>query len=106
MLYDRTNYENRGRFSKTRFDQECLNEYSQYFPSVCVDSGYYRFPDERYLEKLINQVQTNFKFTCKVTNAITLRRSPKLPLFADRRAQLNQKFRNTDPIYNSLLRLL
>ncbi len=62
MLYDRTNYENRGRFSKTRFEQEGLNEYSQYFPSVCVDAGYYRFPDERYLEKLINQVPTNFKF--------------------------------------------
>jgi uncharacterized protein YecE (DUF72 family) len=50
MLYDRASYENRSRFSKTRFDQECLHEYSQYFPSVCVDAGYYRFPEERYLQ--------------------------------------------------------
>src|SRR5258708_14818913 len=106
MLYDRTNYENRGRFSKTRFDQECLNEYSQYFPSVCVDAGYYRFPDERYLEKLINKVPTTFKLNWKVTDAITLRRFPKLPRFGDGRGQLNPNFLNAELSYNSFIRLL
>jgi len=106
MLYDRANYENRGRFSKTRFEQECLHEYGQYFPSVCVDAGYYRFPDERYLEKLINQVPTNFKFTWKVTDEITLRRFPNLPRFGDRRGQLNPNFLNAELSNNSFIRLL
>src|ERR1700751_3333163 len=106
MLYDRANYENRSRFSKTRFEQECLYEYSQYFPSVCVDAGYYRFPEERYLEKLVGQVPSSFKFTWKVTDEITLRRFPKLPRFGDRKGQLNQNFLNAELCYNSFLRLL
>lgn len=106
MLYDRANYENRSRFSKTRFEQECLNEYSQYFPSVCVDAGYYRFPDERYLEKLVGQVPPSFKFTWKVTDEITFLRFPKLLRFGDRRGQLNPNFLNAELFYNSFLRLL
>ncbi|HEX6563213.1 MAG TPA: DUF72 domain-containing protein [Chthoniobacterales bacterium] len=106
MLYDRANYENRSRFSKARFEQECLYEYSQYFPSVCVDAGYYRFPEERYLEKLVGQVPSSFKFTWKVTDEITLRRFPKLPRFGDRKGQLNQNFLNAELCYNSFLRLL
>jgi uncharacterized protein YecE (DUF72 family) len=106
MLYDRANYENRTRFSKVRFEQECLHEYSQYFPSVCVDAGYYRFPEERYLQKLFNQVPADFVFTWKVTDEITLRRFPKLPRFGDRRGQLNPNFLNAALCYSSFLRLL
>ena len=106
MLYDRSNYENRGRFSKTRFEQECLHEYSRFFPSVCVDAGYYRFPDERYLERLMSQVPSNFLFTWKVTDEITLRRFPKLPRFGSRQGQLNPNFLNADLCQSSLLRLL
>ena len=106
MLYDRANYETRSRFSKTRFDQDCLYEYSQYFPSVCVDAGYYRFPEERYLEKLVGQVPASFKFTWKVTDEITLRRFPKLPRFGDRKGQLNPNFLNAELCYSSFVRLL
>jgi uncharacterized protein YecE (DUF72 family) len=106
MLYDRANYENRSRFSKTRFDQECLHEYSQYFPSVCVDAGYYRFPDERYLEKLIAQVPATFKFTWKMTDEITFFRFPNLPRFGDRKGQLNPNFLNAELCYSSFLRVL
>jgi uncharacterized protein YecE (DUF72 family) len=106
MLYDRANYENRGRFSKMRFDQECISEYSQFFPTVCVDAGYYRFPDERYLEKLIRQVPSDFVFTWKITDEITLRRFPKLPRFGERKGELNPNFLNADLCCQSILRLL
>jgi uncharacterized protein YecE (DUF72 family) len=106
MLYDRASYENRARFSKARFEQECLQEYGEYFPTVCVDAGYYRFPDERYLEKLYQQVRGDFAFTWKVTDEITLRRFPKLPRFGERRGQLNPNFLNAELCYSSFLRLL
>jgi len=106
MLYDRSNYENRGRFSKARFEQECLSEYSRYFPTVCVDAGYYRFPDERYLEKLIRQVPPDFVFTWKVTDELTLRRFPKLPRFGQRQGELNPNFLNADLFSASILRFL
>jgi uncharacterized protein YecE (DUF72 family) len=106
MLYDRSNYENRGRFSKTRFEQECLSEYSQFFPSVCVDAGYYRFPDERYLERLIGQVPKDFVFAWKVTDEITLRRFPKLDRFGARQGELNPNFLNAELCSNSILQLL
>src|SRR5580704_7964160 len=52
MLYDESKYITRGKFAKSRFERDCLTEYAEVFKTVCVDAGYYRFPDQRYIEKL------------------------------------------------------
>jgi uncharacterized protein YecE (DUF72 family) len=92
QLYDRTRYETRGKFSSTSFNQECLAEYAQFFRTVCVDAGYYRFPDAQYLERLCGNVPPDFQFTFKVTDEITLRRFPDLPRFEGRRGRSNPHF--------------
>ena len=48
QIYDEQRYLTRGKLSQKRFETECLEEYAEIFPAVCVDAGYYRFPSEKY----------------------------------------------------------
>jgi uncharacterized protein YecE (DUF72 family) len=102
-LYDRSRYEFRNRFSEKRFEDECLEEYSQFFKSVCVDAGYYRFPDERYLSKLTSQVPKDFRLSFKVTDTLTLRRFPKLPRFGAHQGEINPDFLRADIFLSQFL---
>lgn len=96
MLYDRSLYENRGRYSDKRFEDECLAEYGQFLRTVCVDAGYYKFPDPPYLDKLFGQVDPGFRLTFKVTDTITIRRFPRLPRFGQAQGQFNEHFLDAD----------
>jgi hypothetical protein len=40
-IYSRERYATRGKFSRTRFEAECLAEYSRTFPTVCGDFAFY-----------------------------------------------------------------
>jgi uncharacterized protein YecE (DUF72 family) len=64
QLYSPEGYEYRGKIAKTRFEAECLSEYAETFPTVCVDAGFYRFPDE----KLASQVPDGFLLSFKATD--------------------------------------
>ena len=92
LLYDTERYRWRGHFSESRFNRTCLNEYAETFPSVCVDGAYYQFPSEKYLVSLSEQTPPHFKFSFKVTDAITIKRFPKLPRHGDRGGQNNPHF--------------
>ncbi len=96
QLYSRERYLYRGRFAETRFERECLDEYAEVFPSVCVDAAYYKFPDERYLSGLMARVPPGFRFTFKVTDDITIRKFPNLPRFGARAGQINAHFLDAD----------
>jgi len=96
MLYDEQRYMYRGKVAETRFEKNCLSEYAEVFKSVCVDAGYYRFPDLRYIEGLVSQVPPDFQFTFKVTDEITVKRFSNLPRFGARAGQPNANFLNGD----------
>ena len=51
MLYDESRYVYRGKFAESRFEKNCLAEYAEVFKTVCVDAAYYKFPDEKYLDR-------------------------------------------------------
>lgn len=91
-LYDEQRYVWRGRFSETRFNDHCLTEYAEVFKTVCVDAAYYKFPDQRYLEKLAAAVPEGFLFAFKVTDEITLRTFTRLPRFGVRAGKPNEHF--------------
>lgn len=95
-LYDRGQYEYRGKFSTSRFEKNCLAEYAQVFKTVCVDAAYYTFPSVRYLEGLAAQVPADFQFGFKVTDEVTIRKFPNLPRFGPRAGQLNPNFLNPE----------
>lgn len=96
MLYDRTRYETKGKFSQARFEEECLAEYCQFLSTVCVDAGYYKFPDLAYLDHLFRDVPSHCRLSFKVTDMITLRRFPSLARYGAEQGKLNPLFLNSD----------
>jgi uncharacterized protein YecE (DUF72 family) len=96
QLYDRQRYTYRGRFAKSRFTNHCLGEYARTFKTVCVDAAYYAFPTRDSLQTLAAQVPADFLFGFKVTDAITLKRFPRLERFGPRAGRSNPDFLNTD----------
>jgi len=92
MLYDESRYIFRGRFSETRFKDNCLAEYSEVFKTVCVDAAYYKFPDHHYLESMISAVPADFQFAFKITDEITIKKFPDLPRFGPRAGKPNDHY--------------
>jgi uncharacterized protein YecE (DUF72 family) len=102
-LYDRARYEYRGRFAETRFKRNCLAEYAGVFKTVCVDAAYYTFPTRQYLEGMAVQVPESFLFGLKVTDAITMKKFPRLDRFGDLAGKPNQTFLNADRFAKAFL---
>ncbi|MDB6111275.1 MAG: hypothetical protein JWR69_3025 [Pedosphaera sp.] len=103
LLYQEDRYVWHGKFSETRFDRLCLTEYAEVFKTVCVDAAYYKFPDARHLQGLISQVPSDFKFTFKVTDDITIKNFSNLPRFGHRAGKLNTNFLNADLFTSAFL---
>ena len=96
MLYDEARYVYRGKFAEKRFDQNCLTEYGEVFKTVCGDFTYYRFPSEKMLEELCAQVPSDFLFTFKVTDHITIKKYTNLPRFGVNAGKPNEHFLDAD----------
>ena len=96
MLYDESKYITRGKFSESRFERDCLTEYAEVFKTVCFDGGYYRFPEQRFIEKLIAQVPSDFLFTFKVADEITIKKFPNQPRHGIKAGKVNEHFLDAD----------
>ena len=103
QIYDEQRYLTRGKLSQKRFETECLEEYAEIFPAVCVDAGYYRFPSEKYLANLCAQVPDGFRLCYKVTDEITVKKFPKLERFGDRAGTDNTHFLDAKLFIDALL---
>lgn len=96
QLYTPERYSYRGKVAISRFDAGCLEEYAEVFKTVCIDAGFYRFPEERYVEKMAGQVPDGFKLSFKVTDEITLKHFPKHARHGERAGKPNANFLNAD----------
>jgi uncharacterized protein YecE (DUF72 family) len=92
LLYDEQRYLHRGKFTTSRFQRGCLEEYARVFRTVCVDAGYYKFPSPQYIAGLCAQVPEGFRLTFKVTDQITARTFAKLDRHGDKAGQRNPHF--------------
>jgi len=106
QLYDESRYLTRSKFSNARFERECLAEYAETFPSVCVDASFYRFPDPKFLASIHDQVPEHFRFSHKVTDTVTTRRFPRLPRYGDHAGQRNPVFLDPAIFLQSFLKPL
>lgn len=104
QIYDEQRYHYRGKFAETRFERDCLTEYAETFKTVCVDAAYYQFPSTKYLDGLMTKVPTDFLFTFKVTDDITLKRFTNLPRFGIKAGKPNGNFLNADLFINAFLK--
>ena len=102
-VYDEDRYVWRGRFSKTRFEQNCLAEFAQTFSAVSVDASYYQFFRTKTVEELAAQVPDTFRFAFKVCGDITLKRFPEQPRFGARAGTSNPHFLDANLFADAIL---
>jgi uncharacterized protein YecE (DUF72 family) len=96
QIYSPERYATRGRFSRKRFEAECLREYAETFPTVCGDFAFYQFPAPAFWAKLFAAVPLQFQFSFKVPEQITVQRFPPHARYGPHAGLLNADFLNAD----------
>jgi uncharacterized protein YecE (DUF72 family) len=91
-IYGRQRYSTRGKVSQRRFEQECLTEYAETFPTVCGDFAFYQFPTQSYWDRLFAQTPASFTFGLKVPEHVTVLRWPGHARYGPRAGQHNPQF--------------
>jgi uncharacterized protein YecE (DUF72 family) len=91
-IYSADRYVTRGKLSKAKFEQGCLEEYAEIFPTVCGDLTFYQFPTEQYWAKLFNATPKHFIFGFKVPEDITVETWPKHARYGKRAGLPNEHF--------------
>lgn len=91
-IYRRERYTTRGKLSQRRFEQECLAEYAETFPTVCGDFAFYQFPTRDYWDRLFAQTPDSFTFGLKVPEHITVLRWPGHARYGKRAGEANPHF--------------
>jgi uncharacterized protein YecE (DUF72 family) len=96
QIYSRDRYRTRGKFSKQRFESECLAEYAETFPVVCGDFSFYQFPSPEYWKKLFASAPASLRFGLKVPEEVTCEVFPKHARYGPRAGLKNESFLNAD----------
>jgi uncharacterized protein YecE (DUF72 family) len=97
-IYSGDRYITRGKFSKAKFEENCLTEYAQTFPSVCGDLTFYQFPSDQYWAKLFDATPKDFIFGFKVPEDITVETWPKHARYGKRAGLANEHFLNANAL--------
>ena len=92
QIYTRDRYITRGRFSKKRFEESCLEEYATVFPTVCGDFAFYQFPTMEYWAKLFRATPSTFRWGLKVPEQITVAEWPMHARYGALAGQANPAF--------------
>jgi uncharacterized protein YecE (DUF72 family) len=99
QIYSRDRYSSRpGRFSKSRFESECLAEYAETFPIVCGDFSFYQFPTPEYWQKLFSSSPAALKFALKVPEEVTAAAFPKHVRYGPRGGRENESYLNAEAL--------
>jgi uncharacterized protein YecE (DUF72 family) len=96
QIYTREKYSTRGRFSRKRFEAECLSEYAETFPIVCGDFSFYQFPADEFWQKLFASAGPRLQFAFKVPEEITVREFPAHPRYGPRGGESNETYLNAE----------
>jgi uncharacterized protein YecE (DUF72 family) len=105
-VYNPARYQTRGKFSSRKFNDECLNEYANIFPTVCGDFAFYQFPTEAIWKRTFGQVPDGFQFSLKVPEDVTVERFPNLPRYGRRAGKSNPDFMDARLVRERLLERL
>ena len=94
QVYSEERYMVRGKFSKKRFEEQCLAEYAETFPIVCGDFSFYQFPTPEFWHKLFTGVPPHLRFALKVPEEVTRKTYPDQPRYGPRAGQPNETYLN------------
>ena len=106
QVYTRERYLARGRFSRQRFEAECLREYAETFPTVCGDFAFYQFPSEDFWRKLFALTPEGFQFAFKVPELITCKLFPAHPRYGPQAGKANDLFLDSGALREQFLKPL
>jgi uncharacterized protein YecE (DUF72 family) len=106
QVYSRERYLARGRFSRKRFEAECLREYCETFRTVCGDFAFYQFPNDEFWQKLFAQVPAGFQFAFKVPELITCKTFPTHLRYGPEAGKENESFLDAGMLREMFLRPL
>jgi uncharacterized protein YecE (DUF72 family) len=98
QIYDRERYVSRGKFSKKRFEAECLAEYAETFPVVCGDFSFYQFPPPEFWRKLFRTAPVNLRVALKAPEEVTCERFPKHARYGPRAGTINETYLHADAL--------
>jgi uncharacterized protein YecE (DUF72 family) len=91
-IYSPSRYETRGKFSKSKFEADCLAEYARTFPTVCGDFAFYQFPSSAYWRHLFDALPTGFRLGLKAPEDITAAIWPKHARYGSKAGLPNKHF--------------
>jgi len=91
-IYAPERYTTRGKFSRKKFEAECLAEYAETFPVVCGDFSFYQFPTPAYWRRLFGETPDSLLFGFKVPEEITVATWPGHARYGSRAGLLNEAF--------------
>jgi uncharacterized protein YecE (DUF72 family) len=106
QIYLRDRYVTRGRFSKKRFEAECLAEFAETFPTVCGDFAFYQFPSPEFWQKLFTTAPLGLRIALKAPEEVTCERFPKHARYGPRAGMLNEAYFNAEAMEALFLELL
>ena len=92
QIYSRSRYLSRGRFSQKIFNDTCLREYAETFPTVCGDFAFYQFPTEEFWRRLFAQTPPGFRFAFKAPEQITCKVFPGHARYGAQAGAENESF--------------
>lgn len=98
QIYTRERYVTRGKFSKARFEAECLAEFGETFPAVCGDFSFYQFPSPDFWCKLFTSAPPSLKFGLKIPEEVTVEVFPRHARYGPRAGQENPSYLNADAL--------
>ena len=98
QIYSRERYLTRGRFSRKRFESECLAEYAETFPAVCGDFSFYQFPTPEFWSKLFGSAPAELRFALKVPEEVTVEVFPRHARYGPRAGTQNPSYLNADAL--------
>ena len=105
-VYTPERYLTRGRFSKKKFETECLAEYAETFPAVCGDFSFYQFPSADYWARLFGGAPRTLRFGFKVPEEVTVKTWPSHARYGARGGRENDSFLDADLLDRAFLRQL
>jgi uncharacterized protein YecE (DUF72 family) len=91
-IYTPERYMTRGKFSRRKFEDECLAEYAETFPAVGGDFSFYQFPAPEYWKRLFDSSPASLLFGLKVPEEITVAKWPGHARYGARAGQPNASF--------------
>jgi uncharacterized protein YecE (DUF72 family) len=105
-IYSSGRYVTRGKHSKKKFEDTCLAEYAETFPTVCGDFAFYQFPTVEYWARLFAQVPGDFVFGLKVPEDITVAVWPRHARYGAKAGDTNPHFLDAEAFDRSFARRL